>query len=129
MTLYDLCGHHLFSGIEMFSTPDEYGLTRSGVRFIFDGVSYEVLEDPSDGYRSYLGEIYESDSLPAYLFPVSVPVICHMDDSQDSEILCVRDILNGVVIMRIGTDYYDDYYPQCILEYYPENMSVNRKGE
>lgn len=129
MTLHDLCGYHLFSGIERFQTPAEYGLTRSGVRFIFDGVSYEVWEDPSDGYRSYLGEIYESDSLPAYLFPVSVPVVCHMDDSECSEILCVRDALNGEIIMRIGTDYSEDYYPQCILEYYPENMSVNQKGE
>lgn len=124
MELIDLCGQHIFSGIEPFTVKTGWCENCNGVRFVFDGVAYEAVEDPCDGYRSYLGRINESDVMPKNTFP-GVLVVCHMEQNHHDEILCAVDAHNGKIVLRIGTDYFEDYYPRCILEYNPENMHLN----
>lgn len=124
MELIDLCGQHIFSGIEPFTVKTGWCANSNGVRFVFDGVTYEAVEDPADGYRSFLGRINESDVMPNNTFP-GVLVVCHMEQSHYNEILCAVDAHNGKIVLRIGTDYSDGFYPRCILEYNPENMHLN----
>ena len=37
-------------------------------------------------------------------------------------------IATGRVVLRVGTDNYDDYYPMCILEFVPQALAANREG-
>ena len=46
-------------------------------------------------------------------------------DYENNDILVFVDFENGKEILEIGTGNYDDYYPYCVLNYYPENMSCN----
>lgn len=46
-------------------------------------------------------------------------------ESVFNEFICAVDAHNGEIVLRIGTDYSDGYYPRCILEYNPENMHIN----
>ena len=129
MNLEDLCGQHIFEGIDQIHIPaDDFELERDGLRFMLDGKAYEVRENPDDGYRSYCGAIWESDEKPRNTF-VGVPCVCHMDESEDNEILVFRDMYTGKIFLRIGTNDVYDFYPVCIFDYTPENMSCNEGKE
>ena len=40
-------------------------------------------------------------------------------------ILFISMLIGGVGVL-IAQDYYDDeYYPECVLEYHPENFACN----
>lgn len=113
MKLIDLCGIHKLSGVE---TGED------SIRFILDGVAYEAVEDPDDGYRSYMGELNITDKRIRFTFS-PVEVLCSMNN--DEEILEIRDTNNGETILRLGTDYSDSYYPQCVFNWMPEKMACN----
>lgn len=89
-SLYDLEGEHLLSGVEVLSSGG-YGY---GVVFTLDGVSYEVLEDPDDGYRSHCGELTVAEQPPKFSFP-----------PRPSSVLCATMIrwLSGMMIFWIFT--------------------------
>lgn len=129
--LKSLCGEHFFSGCELTSedVSDWHDWpTESGVcLFALDDVTYKAIEDPGDGYRSYCEPLVISERKPQYSFP-AVRVICSMaedDDYEHNEILVIRDAHNGKTILRVGTANTDDYYPYCVFDYTPENMSCN----
>lgn len=123
--LKNLCGIHEFSGIE-FTDEDADDGYRNVILFTMDGNNYKMTEDPADGYRSFCKEIVTTDKVPNNIFK-SVEVFCHMmeDDGYGNEVLVVRDLLNGKIILQLGTKHADDYYPYCLFEYTPENMSCN----
>ena len=86
-----------------------------------------ALEDPDDGYRSYMHEL-EIVEDPCKIKLPSIFVCCHMRENgnyENNDILVFVDFENGKEILEIGTGNYDDYYPYCVLHYYPENMSCN----
>ena len=123
--LSDFCGIHTFSGCE-FKTENvknEFGFEEEcGVGiFVLDGVSYAAIEDPDDGYRSFLSGIALTTERPRCEFP-PVEVFCHMDESTLNEILFVRSAKTGNVILKVGTENTGDYYPCYIFELSPENI-------
>lgn len=131
--LNDLCGMHKLSGVDMCETSftDYCGDTEtvSAIRFILDEVTYEAVEDPSDGYRSYMNELRTTDEKVRYTFP-PVDVLCSMSEEEGDEVLCFRDTGNGKTILEVGTKNTNDYYPFCAFEWTPENMVCNEnEGE
>ena len=72
-SLYDLEGEHLLSGVEVLSS-EGYGY---GVVFTLDGVSYEVLEDPDDGYRSHLWRTYGGGTASEVFLPSAARPLCY----------------------------------------------------
>lgn len=113
-SLYDLEGEHLLSGVEVLSS-EGYGY---GVVFTLDGVSYEVLEDPDDGYRSHCGELTVAEQPPKFSFPPQ-PVLCAMRHNdpmveQHDDILDFYNPETNQRILSLGTANYDDWYPTLI---------------
>ena len=131
MTLEDLVGNHILSGVE-FGTKkvNGYGWYEDAnfAKFTIDGVTYLALENPDDGYRSYMEELQIVEETCSVRLP-DVKVRCLMRDSkfhgQIDDVLSFVDVENGKEFLAIGTENTNDYYPYCVFEYTPENMSCN----
>lgn len=131
--LKDLCGKHILSGIEVGEKGFEncWGEVqeRSYIKFTLDGIHYLAVEDPDDGYRSYMEDLHITDD-PCEIPLPDVEVVCYMmedDKWQHVNVLVFIDAVNGKEILSIGTENYDDYYPYCVLHYTPGNMSCNER--
>ena len=131
MTLEDLCGLHELSGVELKTeeiATEFYGTETVDVcLFTLDGVTYKLIEDPADGYRSYCKDLMISDVSPRYTFP-AVQVLCHMmgvTQYTDNDCIVMRDAKNGKIGLEAGTCNTSDYYPFCHFSYTPENFSIN----
>ena len=128
--LKDLVGKHILSGIEVGIIEREawgYLEKCEYIKFTLDGVNYLAVEDPNDGYRSYMNDLEVSDT-PCKIHLPNVEVVCQMREDnyyERNDVLEFVDVLNGKKILAVGTGNYDDYYPYCVLEYMPENMSCN----
>lgn len=133
MELKELRGSHILQGVDISLQKIErewYGTEIvQCIKFTLDGVTYVAYEDPSDGYRSYCGELQISDTPCETLLP-NVEVVCVYRDSgvgyySSSDILEFIDSKNGKTVLLVGTNNDDDYYPFCVFEYTPENLSCN----
>lgn len=135
MELKDLIGKHILSGIEV-GTKDFKNYwgdieNRCYIKFTLDGIHYLAMEDPSDGYRSYMEDLQTID-VPCEIPLPNVEVVCHMaelDSWGGDDVLAFIDAVNGKEILKIGTANCNDFYPYCVMEYTPENMSCNEKCE
>lgn len=136
MKLKDLCGKHIFSGCELtvHGNNNDFRFidTCHVCLFTLDEVTYVAVEDPDDGYRSYCNDLEISEVKPKYSFP-GVEVECSMKNDtgecgwiEKNDILVIRDLGTGKVILEVGTANINDYYPYCHFEYHPENMKCNQ---
>lgn len=102
----------------------------SACRFRLDGKVYLAIEDPSDGYRSHLASLAQfTDEMPMEnVFP-PVKVLARQRPAgrygREADILELIDIQTGGVVLEVGTDNTDDYYPSYVASFSPENMSTN----
>lgn len=134
ITFQSLCGEHIFSGVELTSERIKTYWTEEDcnvILFTLDGITYKLVENPDDGYRSYCGDIEISDVAPKYNFQ-GIRVICSMMEDghyEKNDCIVLRDCENGEIVLEAGTMNYDDYYPYCHFAYYPENMSCNKNKE
>lgn len=97
---------------------------------MIDGTIYAAVEDPSDGYRSALeGLFYTGLTEMDFDSVVDTGVlISYVPDNRYTERFDgfeFRDLQNGKLVLRIGTNYCDYYYPCCIMQWNPENLAVN----
>ena len=98
------------------------------LRFILDGVTYEAIEDPSDGYRSDMQGCYVTDTPVKNMFaPVKVVGRFRTkgEYSGTDAVLELIDAANGKVILEVGTSNVDDYYPSFVAGWHPGDMAVN----
>lgn len=97
------------------------------IRFVLDGVTYCVIEDPKDGYRSGMRAVQFSESSPKNIFPPQDVVCKYINENEygKCDILEIYDAKNEKLVLRVGTENIDDYYPGFIGEWIPENMSIN----
>jgi hypothetical protein len=99
-----------------------YGI--DGTCFRLGPVWYEAQEDPSDGYRSYLGSLVPV--APArHLISPSEPVcwvqivdLTAGEGYTQAKGFCMMD-RDCHVWLRVGTDNSDDYYPFFVFQYDP----------
>lgn len=122
-------GTHFLSGVERVTVQTEWGDMANGLRFTIDGKSYECYEDKEDGYRS-TGHILETDKQCKYNFPpqpVNIEWFDECDEytSYKTWYLVMKDPSTDLVVLRVGTSDYNDYYPMAILDFTPENMKIN----
>ena len=100
------------------------------MNFILDGRVLSAIEDPDDGYRSMLKEIREVDIAVSNTFAPIVVLGSLRTKGQysgEDEVVEFRDIENVKLVMEVGTEDIDDYYPGFVARFNPENMSVNEK--
>jgi len=93
------------------------------LNFIIDGRTYSAVEDPDDGYRSELGYLIRTDFALTNNFP-GVAVRGRMRDGK-TEVLEFYDVETKKLVLAVGTNMDDDYYPEFVGEFYPENMIIN----
>lgn len=133
MELKDLCGEHVLTGVD-FDTippnPDEYYDEANSMTFILDGKAYCAIEDPSDGYRSSLRDLFVAtvESVKNTFEPCRV-VGTHKttrDYGGSCDILELIDVTTGQVVLEVGTDNDDDYYPWYVAYFRPQNMAANQ---
>ncbi len=130
-----LCGSHVLSGVELKNenVKNEFGETETVnvCLFTLDGITYRLVEDPDDGYRSYCNDLAISDVPPRYTFP-GVQVACHMMEKtnyETNDCIVMRDVKNGKIVLEAGTCNTNDYYPYCHFSYTPENFAINEQKD
>lgn len=90
-------------------------------RFKLGDHVFEAVEDPSDGYRSYLGSIDYVDPADRPIFfpdPLDIVTVKAREGNPDEDgfVLVAAD---GHIWLTVGTDDADDYYPIFTFEYVP----------
>lgn len=97
--------------------------------FTLDGHTYMAAEDRQDGYRSSLGSIQVVERAIKNTFP-ACRVKCEwppVDDdwNENTSRVLFRSVATNKLILEVGTDYSDGYYPSFVASFQPENMDVN----
>jgi hypothetical protein len=103
----------------------------SCIRFRLDGKVYTAIENPDDGYRSSMEKLFVSTDEMKNVFPPCKVLVRHNEKDTDSscpqsnDTLEFIDVVTGKIVMRVGTDNVDDYYPYFVAEWNPGHMAVN----
>jgi hypothetical protein len=128
----DLVGKHYLSGFDTATEKadnsyNSYNEDFDVVRFVLDGRTYKAIEDPSDGYRSYLQDLIVTDEVISNTFPPQevIGIMKENDNYSVNDTIQFFDIVTGKIVLEIGTDNTDDYYPYCVMNWYPENLAIN----
>jgi hypothetical protein len=133
--LESLVGEHELSGVDYIQSdalPSSWGEGEtyhgSVIRFVLDGKSYTACEDDNDGYRSSMKELIEGGTVKNVFAPQRV--LCSMrtegEYGSKDETLVMRDMVTGEVVLEVGTDNTDDYYPSFVADFQPRNMACNQ---
>ena len=134
MELSDLAGEHILDAVdfsnENIKTWGDSFEQCQVMRFRLDGIVYQVVEDPSDGYRSSMRDITVSEAEMTNVFE-GVRIVGRHRTSQEyqtDDILELIDIANGNVILEAGTENTEDYYPSFVANFTPERMAINARN-
>lgn len=89
--------------------------------FRLDGVVYEAIEDPDDGFRSMLEcvRVVDAGGRPFFATPVA-RVTVRASAGADSDTWDLVDAEDGHVWLSLGTESTNDYYPWFQFEYSPK---------
>lgn len=132
--LKNLVGIHMLDAVDFTEeTVESCGCQEdaSVCRFRIDGVTYVAAEDPEDGYRSCMAGLLRDDatSLTNVFEPVEV-LARYVDQDDDwgyqCDILQFFDTTTGKLVLEVGTHNTDDYYPNYVANFKPENMAINQ---
>lgn len=133
MNLTDLIGEHELTGVDFGELPpdrDNYRYESANtITFVLDGHAYCAMEDPSDGYRSSMRDIVEVPNTVKNTFTPCRVLAQHRtkcDYGHSSDVLECLDIVTGKVVLEVGTENDDDYYPSYVANFTPEHMAVNQ---
>ena len=129
-------GSGVLTGVQMTSLAprEQWDDSAQQVLFELNGITYAATEDPNDGYRSSLDTLLVVNERLINRFPpVQVALMMRTsgpedDDSdywRDGQILDFVDLASMKVVLSIGTDNTDDYYPWFVGVFLPENLSCN----
>jgi len=108
------------------SEVDYYGADSGDNTFKIDGIVFKVLENASDGYRSYMGAINYTDKHTSIFFgsPVARVIIEVYNTNEGYGVVNhgyrLVDVDDGHVWLTFGTDNHDDYYPMFIFRHSPK---------
>jgi len=123
----DLLNALLETLIETGAVVDFYGASECQFRLGLHGalVTFEIREDPEDGYRSSMDGVFFPDK-PALFFEQPIAQIQirkrvtkpedHDDDPETWE-LVDKD---GHIWLEYGTHHSDSYYPSFVFDYSPK---------
>lgn len=125
-------GLHVLTGIGQSYFYDEYeGCDVLGVIIQIDGKNYRAWEDALDSFRS-IGRFVETDEAPKTLFAGQY-VVAHTEEIRtvdedgypvERTVFSLHNIGGGLVL-EVGTDSSDTYYPFAIFHWHPENLPIN----
>lgn len=126
MTLEDIVnmGEVELSGVSFGQEEpaSKWSDTANTMTIVLNGKPITFVEDPDDGYRSYMGEIREGGECTNMFPPVKCFVAWSADTTGEGEIVDFTVKATGKVVLRAGTDNSDDYYPWVVQEFNPPAM-------
>lgn len=128
LELKHLVGEHMLDAVDYGDAQDVNGEDCQVLRFRLDGQVYIVQEDPDDGYRSSMRSIIRGDWKMHNVFPACHCVGRYRNHSENhgsADILELFDSITGKLILEVGTDNNDDYYPSFVAAFYPEALAIN----
>jgi len=127
-----LVGEHVLDAVDTLSERvKQYGDSFEDcevIRFRLDGIVYTAIENPDDGYRSSMERLFVSPDEPMRnVFPPIRVLARKKEDEKYSvnDTLQLVDAETGKVVVEVGTDNTDDYYPCFVSHFAPENMVTN----
>ena len=134
MELQELVGEHLFDAIdfsnEQVATWGEQFEDCQVVRFRLDGVCYTAIENPDDGYRSSMKDLFvETDAAMMNVFPPLQVIGRYRTEGEygeEDDVLELIDAVTGKVVLEVGTHNIADYYPGFVAVFHPEAMAHNQ---
>ena len=130
MQLDDFLGIHVLTGVDFAveKATEEYYEDANTMAFEMDDKVYLVREDPDDGYRSSMKDIEEVDIKVVNQFPpckVKGRRRKNSEYGEKNDVIDFYDVVTGLVVLAIGTENIDDYYPSYVAYFDPRNMKIN----
>lgn len=92
---------------------------------------FEAIENPDDGYRSYMDEVRAVETDQKLIFfkkPVAKVRVVEADPYEDFDGHRLVDD-SGHVWLEFGTDTSDNYYPYCVFQYHPRDPAREEKAK
>ena len=98
--------------------------------FMVDGVVFEVLEDPDDGYRSHMAGVLARSAKDYNFYEKPIAKVRLEKISEEEREMGAVEKMHGYklvdldhdhVWLTFGTEWYDDYYPMFRFEYKPKD--------
>ena len=127
MELSEFKGEYTLDAVDYAHTFEQYGLEyANSISFRLNGRTYTAVEDPRDGYRSSMSDIFVDEvTITKNVFtPVQVRASYVHDD--DTDILYLADVQTGEVVIEVGTTNCDGDYPSFVSNFNPAAMIVNK---
>lgn len=140
MMVKELVGKHVLDAVDFDTIKKEMGQSCydaeecNRMRFRLDGVIYEAIEDPQDGYRSCLGDLCIGTGDMKNTF-TPCEVVAAVVTSRESwagsgsqapqDYVEMTDVVTGKVVLSVGTTDIDDYYPGYMAIFDPKSMASN----
>lgn len=116
--LKTLVGEHLLKGVDTGFVGEA-----NTISFTLGDKTYIALEDENDGYRSSMKSLQVTKEKLKNTFRGQRVVGSLTGDNDD--LLQFIDCKTGKIVLRVGTDNSDDYYPCFVSKFTPENMAIN----
>ena len=125
---YALAYHfHNLVGVEgVYEGANELEFT-----FKFDNILWQAVEDDMDGYRSMLDYVLYADNLLQKKFiscknlaRVTLENIDNTEEGGDFAGYVLKDVKDGHIWLRIGTNYMDEWYPCIVFQHIPKKNHV-----
>lgn len=133
MELKELAGEHLLDAVdfsnEQVKTWGEQFEDCQVMRFRLDGKVYVAVDDPDDGYRSHMNDLTVSEdaTMKNVFEPVKV-IGRHREKGSYGDVDDVLELIDagtGQLVLEVGTESTDDYYPCFVASFHPEAMTPN----
>lgn len=125
--LEDLCGRHILTGVDRLVKVEGgrvRGIEKDVLNFTLDGITYSAVEDPDDGWRSMMESLIVSNAELINTFPE-----CEVVGNMNDDVLELRDVKTKKIVISVGTDNLEDWYPCFVANFNPENMSINQDNQ
>ena len=124
-----LVGEHMLDAVDTYT--DKFNMygdhfeAALAIKFCLGGTVYIAIEDPADGYRSMMKEVAVAtntkDRKVTNIFPAcKVLAKKKADNYQHNDTLEFIDVVTGKVVLEVGTDNLQDYYPNFVLGFFPK---------
>jgi hypothetical protein len=124
--LEELVGKRTLNCVPITDVRHPFDADANGIAFTLDGNTYMVFEDGDDGYRSRASKMLAFEGWPfemgGRVERCALEVDCSWRSAsggQTDEILEVRVARTGDLVLEVGTENTDDYYPCFIARWTP----------
>jgi hypothetical protein len=124
MALDDLVGYHYLSGCEP-GTLENGEISANYFKFVLDGKIYVAIEDPDDGYRSCMDSILVEPE--GEIHNVFEPVLVYCECEPGEDVLNITHAVTNELIISVGTENHDGYYPYFVQRFYPQYIDSIRE--